>query len=191
MRKFSLILAILLIVNFNLKGQNLVQIELEDLVLSIPFKLENHQSSKAIVLIIMTNSCPFSRLYEDRIINLQKSFDEKEVVFALINPLVNKKEEESLENIKSKIAQKNIKFSYLLDPDQRMTKSLKATKSPEAFVLTPSPTGFAIVYQGAIDNNPQLAQSVTKRHLETAINHVLKGQTPVPPYIRPVGCNIN
>jgi len=190
MKKVVFLLIALFLFKFGAHGQALDKIELEDLVMDKPFKLENHKSAEAIVLIITTNSCPFSKLYEDRILALQRLFKEKGVIFALINPHAGKNEEESLGNIKNKIAQKKIEFSYLIDPDQKLVHLLKASKSPEAFILTPSPTGFAIVYQGAIDNNPQLPQSVTKRYLETAINHVLQGQTPVPPFIRPVGCNI-
>ncbi|GAB3646783.1 hypothetical protein GCM10028791_07600 [Echinicola sediminis] len=172
------------------QAQELEEIELEDLVFGGQYKLENHKSAEAVVLIITTNACPFAKLYEDRILALQKAFHAKGVLFAFINPLVGKTEEESLVNIKKKIAQKNIAFSYLIDPDQQLTGMLGATKSPEAFVLTPSPTGFAVVYHGAIDNNPQLPQSVTKRYLESAINQVLQGQNPVPNYQRPVGCTI-
>lgn len=190
MKSFLFLLIVILIPTMNIRAQELEEIVLEDLVQEGPFSLEKYKSAKAFVLITTTNACPYAKLYEDRVVALQKSFQDKGVYFALINPHAGKTAEESLSDIKKKIVQKNINFSYLIDPDHLLIGKLGGTKAPEAFVLRPSPTGFALVYHGAIDNNPQLPQSVTKRYLESAIIMVLQGQNPIPNYNRPVGCTI-
>ncbi|WP_215226344.1 redoxin domain-containing protein [Echinicola shivajiensis] len=190
MKRVQILTFALAFVFFSIQAQQLEKIELEDITMSASFKLKDHQKDKALVLIFTSNDCPYAKLYEDRIIQLQKQFGDKGITFALVNPYAGQSEEESLNQIKSKISQKNIAFSYLSDPNQLLTKQLKVTKVPEAFVLIPSPTGFGIAYHGAIDNNPQAPQSVTKNHLEIALNQILKKENPMPTFVRAIGCNV-
>ncbi|WP_186754783.1 redoxin domain-containing protein [Echinicola salinicaeni] len=181
---------VLAVACYSSQAQQLEKLELEDIASSSNFRIADHQKDKALVLIFTTNDCPYAKLYEDRIIQLQKQFSDKGITFALVNPHADQSEGESLTQIQSKINQKNITFSYLTDPSQLLTKALKATKVPEAFVLTPSPTGFGIAYHGAIDNNPQAPNSVTKKHLEIALNQILKKENPIPNFVRAIGCTI-
>ncbi|UCS93560.1 redoxin domain-containing protein [Echinicola marina] len=189
--KSVLILIIAFIAAFSpIQAQQLEMLELEDLALSTIFKMKDHQKDKALVLIFTSNACPYAKLYEDRIIQLQKQFNDKGITFAMVNPHAGQSEEENFDQIHTKINQKNITFSYLSDPNQSLNKALDATKIPEVFVLIPSPTGFGVAYHGAIDNNPQAPNSVTKKHLENALNQILKKENPVPNFVRAIGCNI-
>jgi hypothetical protein len=47
-----------------------------------------------------------------------------------------------------------------------------------------------IKYRGAIDNNPQAESAVSEKHLERALNQILKGESPMAAQVRAVGCNI-
>ncbi|WP_200974219.1 redoxin domain-containing protein [Echinicola sp. 20G] len=190
MKKLVLLILTVLIINVTSNARQVASFELEDIVSNTTFKLQDYNKYPAVILIFTSNNCPFAKLYEDRLINLQKSYMDKSVIFAFINPHHGQSEEESTNAIKSKIAQKGIKFAYLIDSNQSVTKSLKASKLPEAYVLTPSPTGFSIAYHGAIDNNAQLPNQVTKQYLKTAIDQVLADQHPIPNSLRAVGCNI-
>lgn len=176
-------------ISFAAKAQRLENFELNDILSDQSFKLNAYGDKKAVVLIFTSNSCPFSKLYEDRIISLYNHFS-KDFQFALINPHIGSSEEESETAIRGRANEKQINFPYLIDPGLTVTRAVKATKLPEAIVITSGPTGYNIAYQGAIDNNPQAPGSVSHKYLENALNQILKRSSPSPASTRAVGCNI-
>src|SRR5690606_33208150 len=115
------------------------------------------------------NTCPFSKLYEERIVDLANQFGNKNFKFVLVNPHSGKMEGESIAGMVSKSQNDLSNLPYLADSDQELVQSFRISKIPEAVVITNGPTGFAVAYQGAIDNNPQLPQSVTRKYLEDAL----------------------
>lgn len=189
MKKFLIILSVFVtpITGFS---QQVHDFELQDVVAGNRFSLSNHQSATAIVLIFTTNTCPFSKLYEDRIIELVNQFGGRNFQFALVNPHAGNMEGEEPAEMINKGQTKMQNLPYLADQDQELTQSLNITKIPEAVVITSGPNGFEIVYRGAIDNNPQLPHSVTKKYLENALIGILEKKMDSPASIRPVGCNV-
>ncbi len=77
-----------------------------------------------------------------------------------------------------------------MDDSQVVTKQYGITKLPEVVIVTPSPTGFAIAYRGAIDNNPQIAENASLKYLENALTAISNRRNPSPTSTRPVGCNV-
>ena len=67
---------------------------------------------------------------------------------------------------------------------------LGAKKSPEVFLLKNTGGKFMIVYQGALDDNPQMASDVKQNFLKTSIDKLLAGQKIDVPVMRAVGCSI-
>jgi peroxiredoxin len=148
--------------------------------------LASHSSEAVVVLIFTSNICPYDGYYMGRITDLIRDYQGKASVL-----LVNSHTEagESLENMARHASQNNIRVPYLSDKDQTVMKNLNAHKSPEAFVLKKSAAKFSVLYHGAIDDNPQVADDVKHHYLRKAIDAVLGGKTP-PAHVRPVGCNI-
>jgi hypothetical protein len=189
MYKFIFIVLFPILVGNTAIAQRIENFELNDLISGQSFSLDAHGNKKAVVLIFTSNSCPFSKLYEDRIISLFNQYSD-EFQFALINPHIGSSEEENEAAIRGRVIEKKMTIPYLIDPGLRVTRALRATKLPEAVVITSGPTGFNIAYQGAIDNNPQAPSSVSQRYLESALNQILKRSSPSPASTRAVGCNI-
>lgn len=171
-------------------AQRVENFSLKDAVSGNTFSLADHQNAKAIVLIFTTNECPFSKLYEDRIIDLHQTFSKDGFVFSMVNPHIFLEVEERPEAMKSRASEKKYGFPYLADENQVLTKQLKITKLPEVVVITPSPTGFAVAYRGAIDNNPQMAQNANLKYLESALTSIQNKKNPSPSSTRAVGCNV-
>jgi hypothetical protein len=144
---------------------------------------------KGMVLIFHSLNCPFAKMYEDRIKYLRSTFQSQGISFALINPEVTTSEADQLP-LRAYIDQSGLNMSYLIDAGQVWTKKFEATKIPEVIVLVPGANGLEIKYRGAIDNNPQAESAVSERHLERALNQILKGENPMASQVRPVGCNI-
>ncbi|SMD44259.1 AhpC/TSA family protein [Aquiflexum balticum DSM 16537] len=186
------ILILLFFIGFVFKGfsQRVENFQLKDALTSQVFELDQHQDKKAIVLVFTSLNCPFSKLYEDRIIDLENSFSPEGFVFAMINPHSGNEEEENTASIRQRIEEKGFKFPFLEDNSQVVTKQFGITKLPEVVVITPSPTGYAISYRGAIDNNPQVAANANMKYLENALTAIQIRRNPSPSSSRPVGCNV-
>jgi peroxiredoxin len=171
-------------------AQRVENFQLQDAVSGQSFSLADHQNSKAVVLVFTVNSCPFSKLYEDRIVKLNQQFSKEGFVFAMVNPHTTLDEEESTELMKKRASENNFGFPYLIDDKQTLTRQLQITKLPEVVVISPSPTGFAISYRGAIDNNPQMAANASIKYLENALSSIQNNKNPSPSSSRAVGCNV-
>jgi len=171
-------------------GQRISNIELIDAVSGEVFSWEEHRTAKGVVLIFSSLTCPFSKLYEGRIATLNETFSPEGFVFALVNPHVSLEPSESQEIMAKVATEKQYGMPYLVDSQQSLTAFLKVTKIPEAVVITNGPTGYAVVYQGAIDNNPQSPESAQMKYLENALTNLLARKSPSPASTRAVGCNI-
>lgn len=170
-------------------AQNLNELAATDAVTGKTMNLGSMTSGKGIVLIFHSLNCPFAKLYEARIKALKTTFQNQGFGFALINPEVGISEPEQTA-LRSYIDQSGMNMSYLIDAGQAWTKVFGITKIPEVIVLTPGPNGLQITYRGAIDNNPQAESAVSERHLERALNQILRGETTTPGQVRAVGCNV-
>src|SRR5690606_3152282 len=78
---------------------------------------------------------------------------------------------------------------YLSDQSQSVTRALNITKLPQVVVVTPSPQGFSVAYEGGIDNNPQLPQSATQTYLEDAFQNLIQNKTERNALTCAVGCH--
>lgn len=171
-------------------SQRVENFQLKDAVSGQVFELDMHKNEKAIVLVFTSINCPFSKLYEDRIIALQNTFNSDGFVFAMINPHSGIEEEENTASVKQRVGEKSFKFPFLEDVAQTVTKQFGITKLPEVVVITPSPTGYAVSYRGAIDNNPQMAENANMKYLESALSAIQNRRNPSPSSSRAVGCNV-
>jgi thiol-disulfide isomerase/thioredoxin len=190
MKITSILVALTLSFTFTANAQLVENFTLEEILSGQSFELQEHSDSKAIVLLFTTLSCPFSKLYENRIIELKNRFSSDNMVFAMVNPHFGNDEEENKEAIEKRFTGRTSDFPILNDGRQALTKQLEVTKLPEVIVITPSQTGFSIAYRGAIDNNPQVPESSNMKYLENALESIQNKRNPSPSSSRPVGCNI-
>jgi hypothetical protein len=170
-------------------GQKYSQLTATDAVTGKVQELGAMVKGKGMVLIFHSLNCPFAKMYEDRIKYLRSTFQSQGISFALINPEVTTSEADQLP-LRAYIDQSGLNMSYLVDAGQVWTKQFQATKVPEVVVLVPGANGLEIKYRGAIDNNPQAESAVSEKHLERALNQILKGESPMAAQVRAVGCNI-
>lgn len=153
--------------------------------------LADFGNRKAVVLLFTSNFCPYSKLYEERFASLVKAYEGQDVAFIMINPNdPAESREDSMEAMKAKIQSWNLDVPYLADKNQQVARQLGASKTPEVFVLSNKSGRFAVAYSGAIDDNPQVAEDVSRNYLKQAVDAVLSGKTVSTPHKRPVGCMI-
>ena len=189
MKKITLFLLSFILVSYSF-AQRVENFQLMDAVSGQEFSLASHGEAKAVVLVFTSLNCPFSKLYEERISSLNSQFAGEGFVFAMINPHVGIEEEETSAGMKARASEKNLSIPFLEDGNQEVTKQFGITKLPEVVVITPGPTGFAVVYRGAIDNNPQMAENANLKYLESALTAIQNRRSPSPSSSRAVGCNV-
>lgn len=189
MKKLILSSALLIGIWLGSNAQGYNQLTATDAVTGKVQELGAMVKGKGMVLIFHSVNCPFAKMYEDRIKYLRSTFQSQGISFALINPEVTTSEADQLP-LRAYIDQSGLNMSYLIDAGQVWTKKFEATKIPEVIVLIPGANGLEIKYRGAIDNNPQAESAVSEKHLERALNQILKGENPMAAQVRPVGCNI-
>mgnify|MGYP000623571457 CR=1 FL=1 len=150
--------------------------------------LANYKDAKGIIVIFTCNHCPFAQLYEQRIIDLHRTFEPLGFPVVAINPnspLIIP--EDSFEKMQERARVKRYPFAYLFDEKQTVFPQFGANRTPHVFVLD----GNRVVqYIGAIDNNPEAPCASTKRFVEDAVHALLRGEKPDPYSTKSVGCTI-
>ena len=141
------------------------------------FSLSQYKDSKAVVVIFTSFYCPYAKFYEDRIATLTDKYrNNSNIRVILINPNnPDKSKADATSNVESEIKRLRFGVPFLTDSSQQVADLLGAEKTPEAFILVPSNGSFRIVYQGAIDDNPQVQEDVKHHYLETALSQITEG----------------
>jgi len=139
------------------------------------------------IIIFTCNTCPYSKLYEDRIFQIEDVYSDAGYPVIIINPSnpVLKPGDQSQELIKW-IDTHNYKGVYLID-NAGLYHRFGAEKTPEVFLLDKD---MKLRYRGAIDDSAPSPESVTKKYLENAIQALEKNQDPDPSVTRAIGCVI-
>lgn len=151
--------------------------------------LKNYAGSKAVVVVFVNQSCPFSTLYQNRLAALNADYGGKGVQFLFIDTPINV--EAAVEaNEKVKVKASGSTLALLTDEGQTVSTLLGATKTPEVIVLQPAGGGFAVRYKGAIDDNPQVENYVKEKYVAQVLDNLLAGRPAGVADKRAAGCLI-
>jgi len=145
--------------------------------------LKTFAGNKAIVVVFLNPACAFSRLYQERLASISSSYRGKGVEFLFINVPINL-------DAPGTATPGEVELPTLTDASAQVSTVLGVTKTAEAVVLEPSPSGFMVRYRGAIDDNPQVASSVQQYYLKQVLDNVLAGRPAGVPDKRAAGCLI-
>lgn len=140
-------------------------------------------SGEVVVLQFWSFKCPISLGYDERLIALQRKYQNRGVRVLAIASNAN----ESPAEIQRNAASRNLPFSILIDRDGVLAERLGATHTPAVFILS---RDGVLRYRGALDNNKQLGESGRIAYAEDAIDAILTGKTPSPSETKIVGCSI-
>lgn len=148
--------------------------------------LSDYNKEDGVILVFTCNHCPYAKLYEQRIIDLNKKYKPKKYPVVAINP--NDSVAYKVDGY-SYMVDKKYDFPYLLD-NKGIFSEYGATKTPHIFLLKNSGDQFEVAYIGAIDDNPQDASEVKEKYLELAIQSLMEGKTPKYTSTKAIGCSI-
>ncbi len=148
--------------------------------------LDQFAGKQGVVVLFTSNECPFDNYYSDRIASLVRIYSDR-IPFLMVNSHTDPAEAEA--KMKEKAAGWTHRSAYLADKSQQAMEACGARRSPEVFLLKPSPEGFRVYYSGAIDDNPQKPGAVSMQYLRDAMDNLLGGK-PGPAPVRAAGCSI-
>lgn len=189
--KILFILIITVAGQYSVYGQSISSFTLPNVSSGTEFSLTSFSNEKAIVLVFYSGKCAYGEYYLDRIKSLLNEYSSKSIKFVFINSNDNAfVHEESNARMKEFVSLNNLNIPYLADKDKVVKNLLYATRTPEAFILTPEKDKFRIVYQGAIDDSPQLASDVGHAYLRDNIILLLNNNKILVNQTRPIGCLI-
>ncbi len=141
-----------------------------------------------VVVMFTCNHCPYVVAYEDRLIALQRDFQNRGVGFVAINANETKNyPEDNFPNMVRRAQEKGYNFPYLRDETQAVAEAYGAHYTPEIFLLDAKRR---LRYTGRIDDNWQDGKKVKSRDLHDAIEAVLSGKTPGVAETHATGCTI-
>lgn len=153
--------------------------------------LSDFKDAKGFIIVFTCNHCPFSKAYEERLVELDKKYASQGYPVIAINP--NDKSivpEDSYDNMITNAKEKGFTFPYLYDELQETAKAYGATRTPHVYVLQKSQKDMIVKYVGAIDDNSDDASAVIKRYLENAVNELISGKKVSVPFTKAIGCSI-
>jgi len=152
------------------------------------FSLANIENAKGYIVVFTCNECPFSKLYEDRLIALHSEYTPKGYSVVAINPNYSEGDEkEGFEAMQARAEEKAFPFVYLADEGQKIFPQYGAVRTPHVFLLD---SERKVQYIGTIDDNAKSPENVEVNYLEDAINALEKGETPNPNFTKAIGCPV-
>ena len=153
--------------------------------------MADYDTAKGFIVIFTCNSCPYSKMYEDRINELDNKFKAKGFPVIAINPNdPNASPKDSFDLMKVRASDKEFTFPYLFDDGQEIYPQYGATKTPHVFVLDKDKKGLRVAYIGAIDDSARDPESVGIKFVEAAVNELLEGKEVSNTSTRAIGCSI-
>jgi len=152
--------------------------------------LSDFPDAKGFIVIFTCNHCPYSIAYEDRIIELDKTYKSKGYPVIAINPNDPAVEPaDSYENMIKRAAEKQFTFPYLYDDGQKVYPKYGATRTPHVFILAKEGQNLIVKYIGAIDDNRDPAKVKTP-YVKDVVEALLKGKKPPITETKAIGCSI-
>jgi len=153
--------------------------------------LNDYKSAKGYIVTFTCNHCPFAKMYEARIMALDKKYNSKGYPVIAINsndPVLSP--EDSFDNMIKRSKEKNYSFPYLFDETQNTARSFGATNTPHLYVLSKEGGALIVKYMGTIDDNAQDAAAATKHYVEDAIDNLLANKPVTVTETKAIGCTI-
>ena len=144
-----------------------------------------------LLVMFSCNTCPIVKKYDSRIIDVSKFALENNFGVILLNP--NEAYRDNGDSYSDMIEySKNLGYNwdYVMDNNSAMADVFGATRTPEVFLFDNVKENSKLVYHGAIDDNQNGPDVVTRMHLLIAMKELMNGKEISTKETRSVGCSI-
>ena len=146
------------------------------------------KTDKGLLVMFSCNTCPYVIKNQTRTYEVLKYAKGMGVGVAVLNSNeAMRGDEDSYDAMKDYAKSQGYHWSYLVDQNHVVADAFGANRTPECFLFDGSGK---LVYHGAIDDNPNNADAVTRKHLISAIDEMNAGKDVSVKETRSVGCTI-
>jgi AhpC/TSA family len=141
-----------------------------------------------LLVMFSCNTCPVVKKYQPRTNEVCKYAMSKEIGVVLLNSNEAQRDNgDSYDDMKNYGKANNYSWYYVLDNNSAMADAFGAVRTPEVFLFNKDGK---LAYHGAIDNNANGGDEVTRKHLSIAIDELTAGKDISTKNTRSVGCSI-
>ena len=145
-------------------------------------------NTKGLLVMFSCNTCPVVHAYQSRTIEVCNYAKSKDIGVILLNSNEGSRDDgDSFNEMKDYAGEQQYNWPYVVDASSVMANAFGATRTPECFLFN---TGGKLVYHGAIDDNQNGPDEVTRKHLRIAMDEMLQGKDVSVKTTRSVGCTI-
>lgn len=152
---------------------------------------KDYKDAKGIVVIFTCNTCPYAKLYENRIIAIHNKYAAQGYPVIAINPNdPTIAEGDSFDEMVKRAKEKGFTFPYVFDQTQEVASAYGATRTPHVYILKKESDLLKVAYIGAIDDNYKNEDDVKVRYVENALDELLGQKSVSETFTKAIGCTI-
>jgi len=162
------------------------------------YSLADFQENELLAVIFTCNHCPTAQAYEDRIIQMVEDYRGRGVGFVAISPndasaislaeLGYSDLNDTLEEMKIRVKDKNYNFPYLYDGDSQQTSiAYGPAATPHVFLFDKERK---LKYSGRIDDTENPYVTPKQKDLENALEALLSNRDPEVATTKTFGCSV-
>src|ERR1043165_2719629 len=157
-------------------------------VAGMEVSFKDAMNTKGLLVMFSCNTCPVVHAYQSRTIEVCNYAKTKEIGVILLNSNEASRDDgDSFNDMKDYAGQQHYNWPYAVDENSVMANAFGATRTPECFLFN---ADGKLVYHGAIDDNQNGPDEVTRKHLKVAMDEMLEGKDVTVKMTRSVGCSI-
>jgi len=150
--------------------------------------LSDVADENGLLVIFSCNTCPWVDKWENRYNPVSELAKENGIGMIALNPNTEYRDRgDSFEDMKKRAESKNYKFPYALDENNKLADAFGATRTPHVFLFN---SDLELVYRGAIDDNANSAENVSRHYLKDAIRALASGEEISTKTTKSLGCTI-
>lgn len=150
--------------------------------------LREVKTDKGLLVMFSCNTCPYVIKNQSRTYEICKYAMGSGLGVAVLNSNEAKRgDDDSYEEMKAYAKEQGYGWHYLVDQQSALADAFGANRTPECFLFDGKGK---LVYHGAIDDNPNDASAVSRKHLRMAVDEVLNGKDVTIKQSKSVGCGI-
>jgi thioredoxin-related protein len=145
-------------------------------------------NTKGLLVMFSCNTCPVVHAYQSRTTEICNYAKSKDIGVILLNSNEASRDDgDSFSDMKDYAGGQHYNWPYVVDENSVMANAFGATRTPECFLFSAEGK---LVYHGAIDDNQNGPDEVTRKHLRVAMDEMLQGKDVAVKTTRSVGCTI-
>jgi thioredoxin-related protein len=150
--------------------------------------LNDAMKKNGLLVMFSCNTCPVVKKYQPRTNEVCKYAMSKEIGVVLLNSNeAQRNDGDSFDDMKNYGKANDYSWYYVLDHNSIMADAFGAVRTPEVFLFNKDGK---LAYHGAIDDNANGGNEVTRKHLSIAIDELTEGKDISTKNTRSVGCSI-